>query len=250
MHPPQSTYPTRSTYFPLMRQVVSPARLEKYRQHPTDPDFDLHERYLWNIALCESFYCALQYLEVGLRNNVHNSAANHFGNPLWFDIYPSILQPEAHRQIAKVRGRLRRDQRSDAGRIVAGLDFGFWTSLFNDHYEQLLWRQGNLLTQVFPAIPNSSTHPRTRTYVSSRLNNIRKFRNRVFHHEPICNWRMAGTVRAVPQRHEDILEVLNWISPSLYATAQAAVRFPAVYAMGSSPYRNQLNAIINSLPPP
>lgn len=248
MQPPQSTHPTRSTFFLLLRQVVPSERLEKYRQLPTDTDLDLFERYLWNIALSEALYCALQNLEVGLRNSIHRTATHHFGRSLWFDMYPSILMPYAHTKIERARRDLRGAAKQEAGRIVAGLDFAFWTSLFNDHYEHLLWRQGNLLREVFPETTPKSL--RTRDEMAKRLNKIRDFRNRVFHHEPVCNWRNPSALATVQQQHADILRVLGWISPALVAMVEATDRFPAVYNGGSALYRAQLTRCMRRLPPP
>jgi hypothetical protein len=80
------------------------------------------------------------------------------------------------------------------GRIVAELNLGFWTSLFNAYYEQKgasdprLWPR--LLLAVVPRMPRRQ---RTRRNLVRYLNDIRALRNRVFHHEPI--WNLPASCR-------------------------------------------------------
>jgi len=74
----------------------------------------------------------------------------------------------------------------EAGRMVAELSFGFWTSLLDVRYERsnVLWP--HLLRPTFPRMRNRD---RKRKTISARINSIRLLRNRVSHHEPIWHWR-------------------------------------------------------------
>ena len=71
----------------------------------------------------------------------------------------------------------------EAGRVVAELNFGFWTALMDRRYEQVLFPK--LLKPCFPYMPR---HERTRKNVSARFERIRRLRNRIFHHEPNPKW--------------------------------------------------------------
>jgi hypothetical protein len=46
--------------------------------------------------------------------------------------------------------------------------------------------------------------------VSAPLNKIRNFRNRVFHHEPIC-WSFSE----LEKTHKEIIQVMGWINIDL-----------------------------------
>lgn len=59
--------------------------------------------------------------------------------------------------------------------------FGFWTSLFNKQYARLFWRP---LMFAFKELDNKQ---KQRDKIAYKINQIRKFRNRIFHYEPICN---------------------------------------------------------------
>ena len=106
----------------------------------------------------------------------------------------------------------------DSDRLVAELNFGFWTSLLNTHYEtQGLWPR--LLRPVFPHV---ARRQRTRRLIARRLNDIRHFRNRIFHHETIWHDPNLGLA------HADILEAVGWIGPEMRQVADVVDNFPAV----------------------
>lgn len=85
----------------------------------------------------------------------------------------------------------------DAGRVVAELSFGFWTGLFGPKYTDL-WKDH--LVKVFPR------RPLQRAQVQSRLNGIRKLRNRVAHHETILD-------RSLQRDANQIFDTISWINP-------------------------------------
>lgn len=213
-----------------LRTVISIARLEAYRVSPDDKDMDLLSRYAWNIGLSEALYPSLQNLEVSLRNSLNLAISQHIGNDQWFDIGASILQPQELQSVSAVKMKLKkRNQILEPGRIISELNFGFWTSLMDSRYEQILWPI--LLRRSFPRMPRNL---RTRRNLSKRLNQIRRLRNRVFHHEPI--WH----ARDLQARHLEILETIAWMSDSLCEFTQSIDRFQGVIAEGRASYSKQL----------
>ena len=221
------------SYYALLRSVLSADRLDVYRQ-PRDADsLDAVARYLWNEALSEALYPTLAALEVGLRNNLHDELSALYG-PSWFT-RPGLLRPSEAQRVTDVLATLGRQRKPlTAGRVVAELTFGFWTSLCDRAYERPLWQPLWRRRMVLPYLPRRH---RTRHYVSAHLNGIRLLRNRVFHYEPV--WHR----RDLAQRHQDILAAIGWVSPVLAETAAPLDRFPAVYAPGSSAFRAGLEAL-------
>ncbi|MDQ7067344.1 MAG: hypothetical protein Q9M40_04815 [Sulfurimonas sp.] len=70
-------------------------------------------------------------------------------------------------------------------KIIAELPFGFWTSLFRKSYTNLMRIKD--IKNIFPNIPSKNQALINRRILDKKLNHIRKFRNRVFHYEPIIN---------------------------------------------------------------
>lgn len=153
------TMPPPPTYFALMRHALSDARLDAYRAGTTDGDLDLLARYAWNTALSAALYPSLQGIEVALRNTL-DAAVARIGGPSWFDLQTILVEPWAQGKVIEAKQKLARQRKPiEPGRVVAELDFGFWTSLLNVAYEQgpnRLPTQGPLWPRLLPvAFPHA-----------------------------------------------------------------------------------------------
>lgn len=93
------------------------------------------------------------------------------------------------------------------GRIVAGLSFGFWSRLFGPRCEEL-WR--HRLRHAFPLA-------KERKDLSARMEALRRFRNRLAHHDSIL-------FQPVAARHDDMLEIAGLIDPAAMAWLRASSR--------------------------
>jgi hypothetical protein len=219
--------------------ALSAARMGRFYVSASEPDWEPLARYEWNVAICEAFYPLIHHLEVVLRNSVSRfgSAAYPFARfehiPSWLDAVPSPLHPGyGARDILKAKQKLFGTDRTTGallpparpykeGDLVAALDFGFWTGLFNPYYrgrsarDKRLWPHG--LPVVFPhAVPAPGL-----AEVSTRLNELRHLRNRVFHHEPV--WK-----RKLAEDRDNIFEVIGWISPEALRVLRSMERVTEV----------------------
>ncbi len=62
---------------------------------------------------------------------------------------------------------------------------------------------------------------RTRTTLSKRLDKIRKFRNRIFHYEPVWYFNLD-------ERHSEIIEVIDWMEAALKELLLTVDRYPDI----------------------
>lgn len=214
-----------------LTKALSSERLSAYQQRGNQGgNLELFSHYVWNMALSESLYSTLQVLEVTLRNTIHATASQHFQREDWFNSTAVISFQNDVEALNKAKRTLQRQRKPlDPGRIIAELNFGFWTSLLDKRYEQTLWPR--LLKSAFPHMPRRA---RTRQILSRRFHKIRKLRNRIFHHEPIWYWR------DLKQQHQDILEAIAWIEPAAKDLVVAIDRFPAVYQTGLAEIEREL----------
>ncbi len=90
-------------------EALSSQRLETYRLKESDSEQQLLSRYQWNVTLSESFYPALHFLEISLRNHVHAVIAQHLGESLWLSCTNSLHAREAD-QVRAAIATLRRQQ--------------------------------------------------------------------------------------------------------------------------------------------
>lgn len=154
------------------------------------------------------------------------------------DTHNFLLDNYGHRVIQKriweedqVRNAKRRIKTAgkvvNANRVISGLDFGFWTNLLSDKYEDtssnsLLWP--NLLPIIFPNAPQGST----RQDIENKFTKIRELRNRLSHHEAIWKFHYdcpqtgktdyqrpvygkQASCNLLLKHYEDILTIIEWI---------------------------------------
>ena len=213
-----------------LRKVLSHERLAAYQSRSqSSGDLGLFSHYVWNMALSESLYPGLQALEVALRNTIHNAAVDYYQRDDWYDDTRVIHYQWNVDSISNAKRQLRRQRKAiEPDRIVAELNFGFWTSLFDSRYEQKLW-----IPLIKPAFPYMPRQIRTRIELSKRLNRIRNLRNRVFHHEPIWYWPLE-------EQHVLIMETLGFIEPAMRDMVLMLDRFEDVYRAGPEALEQKL----------
>lgn len=81
-----------------------------------------------------------------------------------------------------------------------------------------------------PCFPHIKRRNRTQAYVFKRLNEIRRLRNRIFHHERI--WHLPE----LPNLHAQIIDVINWITPDTGDYLASIDRFDRVVNRGMPYY--------------
>jgi hypothetical protein len=165
--------------FEDLEKLLSNTRLENYYlKFPNNKQKAL-EFYQLNTQIAESLYPLLSNFEVVLRNSINYSFIIHFKSTTW---YENLNYPELTSQINEAKAKIhKKNNQITSDRIVSELTLGFWTSLFNKKYAKDLWKP---LMYIFPYFDKQTNQ---RNIISNKLNNIRKFRNRIFHFEPICN---------------------------------------------------------------
>ena len=222
-------------FFNHLESALSSDRLDSYRQDGVGPA-ETMGRYLWNIALCQSLYAPLQMCEVALRNAIHREMTTLY-SPNWFETVR--LTDWALQQIANAKSMINKFGRGViSGRLVSELHLGFWTSLFDGYYERLPDFLARTIKKIFPAMANSQ---RNRKNIKDRLDQIRKLRNRVFHHERIIHWK------DLCDQHAHLIETIGWISPEVAELALKLDRFLETYRAGLNPW---IEALRNHWPAP
>lgn len=222
----------------LLARGLSVPRLAAYRLSEEETGATIAGRYLWNARLAEALHPALHFLEVALRNRLDEAIASIAG-PGWIEDARVVVDERSRLHVAEVRKRISDDgAQPDRDRIIAGVDFGFWTALFKRQYEVgpgkpanqiFLWPQ--LIKLV---IPNGLPHHRLRSGLDERIGGIRILRNRVYHHEPIWNGRRNRRGTSVPllTDYRATVELVDAISPELREMLRLVDRFDDVFHGG------------------
>lgn len=217
-------------FFSKIRAGLSPSRLDSYGQDHAE-EVVILARYLLNSALSEALYPLLQSLEICLRNEIDRVISDKHGAD-WITAPADFLNWREQRQIARAKLNLKKNKLPlSRDNLIAEMNFGFWTTLLDVRYERSLWQ--SLLGKSFLQMPKSE---RTRKKLSSHFNQIRKLRNRIFHHGRIVHWKN------LPQQHVDIIEAIGWMSPELREMAEALDTFKVTYDAGLNPWIEKIRS--------
>lgn len=178
---------------------ISTERLGKYLHEANgnlDLSIGLYER---NMLLSESFYVPLQCLEVCLRNKVHAQMSQVYGGSWLLDHTAAPLVDHSRSMINDALDEIPPEDVT-SGKVVAELKFAFWVGLVSKGYDNTIWRSAAYRAFI-------ARGGQKRSVVHGRLNAIRRFRNRIAHHEPIFH-------RDVEKVHNEIIAAISWMCPT------------------------------------
>jgi hypothetical protein len=202
----------------LRTQYLSTPRYGRYLQATNHDTERAKKLYHANIRLAQAFHPVLSQFEVVLRNSLHNILTAHFNDPDWiihqktgFMQHHSLKNSHYYLRtcVQKTTANLARKAIPiTSGKIIADQTFGFWLAFFLSHHYALV---GGQPIHIFPYKPSTAN----RAIIYDKLNDIKNFRNRVNHCEPLCfvanniDCTYALNIRA------KIYHLMEWINPSL-----------------------------------
>jgi hypothetical protein len=154
--------------------------------------------YLKNMRLSEILFSTIHIVEVVLRNMIHNCFKAKWGES-WYQIEKSIVQGKEQIVLKETINQFNTKDVLKSGDIIAALRFGFWTALFGRKYEET-WR--HYLRHIF----KTNDKPLMRKQILALLQDLRKLRNRIAHHECLLKMDLI-------QHYEDSLQLIQLLSP-------------------------------------
>lgn len=164
-------------------KAFSSARLSRYLNACAGDTNKALALYRHNVKLCQKFYGVLNVFEVALRNVINDHYRVYFKDDNWIR---TQLQPEGMLgccpqlpEVNKQIGKLEHSSKYTHDRLVSSVSLGFWTYLFN---KIPFRRGGQSLLNIFP----NRTKGLGQRGIYNELMEIKSFRNRIAHHEPIC----------------------------------------------------------------
>lgn len=191
---------------------LSPERFKEYVD-AADGDLDVASRlYEWNAEVSAALFEIIHHFEVLLRNEIVRQLERHGQSA---NLPPGVPWTRGARSLDEVEGRLKQQGKAvTAGRIYAGLTFGFWRKMFiaSDENEEL-WRHA--LSFVF-------RHSRAeRAVIANYLESINQLRNRIAHHGSLIelDTRVEG---------QKIIRLSGWIDPAASVWIKSIERVTAL----------------------
>lgn len=202
----------------LRQKYLSNSRYERYL-NATQYNANRAKRlYHANIRLAQSIHPILTQFEVVLRNGLNVQLSNYFNDDNWiitqkngFMNNNSLRRSNFYlkRSIEGTENELRRRNIPITdGKIIADQNFGFWISFFLRHHYSLI---GGQPIRIFPNKPSVED----RASIYSKLKEIKDFRNRINHCEPICFLGSRIDCSEILNIRTKVYDLLDWIEPEL-----------------------------------
>lgn len=213
--------------FKDFRQYFSSARVNRYLVATGNSSAKAIRLYKANLIASQAFHPLLGVVEVVLRNRLNDILTVHFTDPDWiinqkngFMSDPSLrfvhkrtghirVNDFLKKEVSKAEKRLHKTGTPiTSGKIIAEQTLGFWTDLFEVHHYRIL--KGTPI-QIFRSLPTGHG----RKEVNDALDQVRRFRNRINHNEPICFNGPSLDFTDALKVHRSIINLLSWVDPEI-----------------------------------
>ena len=206
-------------FFKSLERSISSSRISTYKSNG-HTEIETIADYVLNAKISQNFYFLLQNLEVSLRNAIYDSFKKNYPNSDFFYLFENNSfnryksKKEKHsrecwKMLCGVKYKLKHMQTLSDGKIIAELNFGFWTELLTsrDNKYTDMWRK--IFLDVFPNYKIKSSIDKDKISIALKIDDIRNFRNRIFHYEPIYN--QSDLIK----KHIDIFDILTWLNEDM-----------------------------------
>lgn len=185
-------------------------RIEAFIYSSDDTIDDIIERYQDNIKISQALYPELATLEVILRNSINAALCKHISET-WLEdeiANNTLLEENDYNLLISAYNTTKKECLSSkkeltSGRVIANLNFGFWTNLCMKKYNSKIWNKIYFFKGIFVNYPSKT---QAIGVISQKLYAIRKLRNRVFHYEQIFRYP-----KKTLKLYNEILELLSYL---------------------------------------
>lgn len=206
---------------------ISIERLKSFIWNETDDYEDLLKRYKLNIKISQALYPELSILEVSLRNSIDNMLKT-FISETWLENeiqQQNLLYDFEHECLIKAYNDIKKNYQQEfitRGKIIANLNFGFWTSICSKKYNSKIWTKKGYFKNVFVNYPKEKQQQIHD--ISKKLYSIRMLRNRIFHYEPILRKQNNLLLK-----YNEILEILSYLPNNFPNLLKDTSNFLSIY---------------------
>lgn len=186
--------------------ALSEARLQTYKVAAGfSMEAEALQKYSWHALTSAAFFASLHVCEVAVRNGVDVALTAVYGQawPWSLTFEQSLPNPgglnfRPREELLRARAKIAVGEKD---RVVAELKFAFWCHMFTSRYQNRIWDVH--IRSAFPDLPITLSPAQARQAIHNEVDSLRRFRNRIAHHEPIL-------AEPLHQRQVGILALIRW----------------------------------------
>jgi len=188
--------------------TLSVERLLSFKVDDNDTVDTLIQRYKTNLRISQALYPELSTLEVTLRNAIDTMLKTCISETWLEDEIKQkrILTDHEHAKLITAYNDIKKEYKGSdfsIGKVIANLNFGFWTNMCSKWYCSNIWNKGCCFKGVFVNYPSNVNQIGV---IATKLRSIRYLRNRIFHYEPIFK-QPQNTLRM----YNEIMEIISYL---------------------------------------
>lgn len=178
-------------------KVLSAPRFSTYLRETAGDREHALALYQWNLEVSAALMAPLHVLEVSVRNGIADAIEHRHGGawPWTSGFVRSLTDPPRPHYSPK------RDLKSCActqpstGKVIAELKFAFWEKMLTSRFQGRIWVTE--FPRSFPDAPDGLPSSQLRAQLRSEIEEVRKLRNRIAHHEPIFSRDIAADLARI-----------------------------------------------------
>lgn len=178
-------------------ETLSTARMSTYMEAAGDDTALALELYVWNARVSSALMIPAHFAEVATRNAADDALTDQYGPDWpWNASFERSLPHGPPRKYSPNTDLVSTRQSLDStGKVIAELRFAFWENLFTSRHDKRLWK--SRINALFPAATIDAAELRNR--IRQDLEDIRRLRNRIAHHEPIFTRDLASSLNKMKE---------------------------------------------------
>ncbi|MEX3955354.1 hypothetical protein [Trinickia sp. EG282A] len=158
--------------------------------------------YAWNAQVSAALLVPLHVCEVVMRNAVADALESTYGERwAWSQTFEHALPAPAVGYNARYDLQCARRRAATTGKVIPELNFVFWQKMFTGRFDVRIWNPQ--MRHVLPYLDSEQPVDKLRQRIYASLEQVRKLRNRIAHHEPIFS-------RDLQRDFERIVELIRF----------------------------------------
>jgi hypothetical protein len=207
----------------LRNKYLSRPHINRYLLATENNNSRAKRLYNANIRLAQAFHPILTQFEVILRNSLNKQLSVYYGDTDWivnqklgFMNNLSLKRSNYFLKKSIQKSETKRSNRAipvTSGKIISDQTFGFWVALYLPHHYKLI---GGEPIKIF----TNKSSSENRSSIYNKLLEIREFRNRTNHCEPLCFIELKIDCSKAIEIRNNLYNLMQWIEPELVSFFQ------------------------------